>query len=52
VSNRWEAARRQLLRWHWQKAGTIELVHDITKNELGAAVPPAAASGPTPPGIA
>ena len=29
-----------LIRWHWQKAGTIELVHDITKNELGAAVPP------------
>ncbi|MGH7752119.1 MAG: IS1380 family transposase [Gemmatimonadales bacterium] len=29
-----------LLRWHWQKAGTIELVHDVTKNELAAAVPP------------
>ena len=29
-----------LVRWHWQKAGTIELVHDVTKNELGAAVPP------------
>jgi hypothetical protein len=28
------------VRWHWQKAGTIELVHDVTKNELGAAVPP------------
>jgi len=40
VSNRWELPVAQLLRWHWQKAGTIELVHDITKNELGAAVPP------------
>jgi hypothetical protein len=40
VSNRWEFAPAALLRWHWQKAGTIELVHDITKNELGAAVPP------------
>jgi len=40
VSNRWEPAPAALLRWHWQKAGTIELVHDITKNELGAAVPP------------
>ncbi|MGH2667710.1 MAG: IS1380 family transposase [bacterium] len=30
----------ELIRWHWQKAGTIELVHDVTKNELGAAVPP------------
>lgn len=40
VSNRWELAVPALLRWHWQKAGTIELVHAITKNELGAAVPP------------
>jgi hypothetical protein len=40
VSNRWEVPAPELLRWHWQKAGTIELVHDITKNELGAAVPP------------
>ena len=40
VSNRWDLAAPQLLRWHWQKAGTIELVHDVTKNELGAAVPP------------
>ena len=29
-----------LIRWHWQKAGTIELIHDVTKNELAAAVPP------------
>jgi len=40
VSNRWALAPSALLRWHWQKAGTIELVHAITKNELGAAVPP------------
>jgi hypothetical protein len=40
VSNRWDVAPATLLRWHWQKAGTIELVHAITKNELGAAVPP------------
>ena len=39
VSNRaGEVAAR--IRWHWQKAGTIELVHDVTKNELAAAVPP------------
>lgn len=30
----------ELLRWHWQKAGTVEHVHDVTKNELGAGVPP------------
>lgn len=40
VSNRWELAADELLRWHWQKAGTIEQVHDVTKNELAAAVPP------------
>jgi len=40
----------ELIRWPWQKAGTIELVHDVAKNELGAAVPPcrrAGALGPT-----
>jgi Transposase DDE domain group 1 len=40
VSNRWELSGAELLRWHWAKAGTIEHVHDVTKNELGAAVPP------------
>jgi hypothetical protein len=40
VSNRWELTPAALLGWHWEKAGTIELVPDITKNELGAAVPP------------
>lgn len=30
----------ELLRWHWQKAGTIEHLHDVTKNELGAGVLP------------
>ena len=39
VTNR-QGALAELVRWHWQKAGTIELVHDVTKNELGAAVPP------------
>lgn len=40
VSNRWEMSGPELLRWHWQKAGTIEHLHDVMKNELGAAVPP------------
>ena len=39
VTNR-AGAIADLIRWHWQKAGTIEAVHDVTKNELGAAVPP------------
>ena len=39
VSNR-DGKPVELLRWHWQKAGTIELVHDVSKNELAAKVPP------------
>jgi hypothetical protein len=39
VSNRYDIPASQLLRWHWQKAGSIEHVHDVTKNELGAAPP-------------
>jgi len=34
----WSAAK--LLQWHRQKAGTIEAVHDILKNELAAGVLP------------
>lgn len=40
VSNRWDVGAAELLRWHWQKAGTIEHVHDVCKNELASAVPP------------
>jgi hypothetical protein len=40
VSNRRDLTPVALVRWHWQKAGTIELVHDVTKNEIAAAVPP------------
>jgi hypothetical protein len=35
VTNRSDLRPAQLLRWHWQKAGTIEHVHDVVKNELG-----------------
>jgi hypothetical protein len=34
VSNRWELSPEALVRWHWQKAGTIEPMHDVAKNEL------------------
>lgn len=30
----------RLIRWHWEKAGTIEHVHDVLSNELGAGVVP------------
>ena len=36
VSNRHDLPMKELLRWHWAKAGTIEHAHDIMKNELGA----------------
>lgn len=40
VSNRDDLSAAQLVRWHWEKAGTIEHVHDVTKNELGVGTPP------------
>lgn len=33
---------KELVRWHWQKAGTIEHVHRAMKDELGAGVMPSA----------
>ena len=45
VSNRWEVAPAALVRWHWAKAGTIEFVHDVTKNELAAGLPPSGKFG-------
>jgi len=40
VSNlwKWEAAR--LLKWHREKQGTVEGVHNVVKNELGGGVLP------------
>lgn len=32
VSNRYDMPPVELLRWHWGKAGTIEHVHDVSKN--------------------
>jgi hypothetical protein len=40
VTNRRDLGIAELLRWHWQKAGTIEHVHHVVKNELGGATPP------------
>jgi len=44
VTNR-EGAGQELLRSHWGKAGTIEHVHDETKNGLGGGVLPCAEFG-------
>jgi hypothetical protein len=45
VSNRAEVAAGALLRWHWEKAGTIEQVHRVMKDELGAGVMPSGRFG-------
>ena len=35
-----EGTPEELVRWHWGKAGTIEHVHHVLKNELGAGTLP------------
>lgn len=38
ASNRWDWNAKKLLEWHREKAGSIEAVHDVLKNELAAGV--------------
>ncbi len=45
VTNRYELDAAQLVRWHREKAGTIEHVHRVLKDELGAGVLPSARFG-------
>ena len=40
VSNLWEWKPERLIQWHREKAGTIEAVHDVVKNELAGGVMP------------
>lgn len=40
VTNDWASDGARLLAWHREKAGTIEKLHDVLKNELGAGVMP------------
>jgi len=40
LTNRWELKAARLIEWHREKAGTVELVHDVVKNELGGGVLP------------
>jgi hypothetical protein len=40
VSNLWEWTVKRLLEWHREKAGSIEAVHDVIKNELAGGVMP------------
>jgi hypothetical protein len=40
LSNRWELTAGRLIEWHREKAGTVEMVHDVIKNELAGGVLP------------
>ena len=40
ATNLWEWAPKKLLVWHREKAGSIEALHDVLKNELGGGVMP------------
>jgi hypothetical protein len=45
VTNRWDWEAKRLLEWQREKAGTIEAIHDVLKNELAAGVLPCARFG-------
>jgi hypothetical protein len=40
VSNLWEWKAERLVQWHREKAGTIEGIHDVVKNEFAGGVMP------------
>jgi len=40
ATNQWEWAPKKLLEWHREKAGSIEALHDVLKNDLSAGVMP------------
>lgn len=45
VTNDWGREGDAILRWHREKAGTVEHAHDVLKNELGAGVMPCSRFG-------
>jgi len=40
ATNQWDWGAKKLLEWHREKAGSIEALHDVLKNELSAGVMP------------
>lgn len=45
ATNLWDWEPKRLLEWHREKAGSIEALHDVLKNELAAGVLPCALFG-------
>ena len=45
LGNRHDLAPTALVQWHWEKAGTIEHVHEETKNGLAGGVLPSGKFG-------
>lgn len=45
ASNEWNWGPKKLLEWHREKAGSIEAIHDVLKNELAGGVMPCARFG-------
>lgn len=45
VTNEWEWSGSKVISWHRAKAGTVELTHDILKNEVGAGTLPSGKFG-------
>jgi Transposase DDE domain group 1 len=45
ASNEWKWEPKKLLEWHREKAGSIEALHDVVKNDLAGGVMPCARFG-------
>ena len=46
ATNQWDWSAKKLLEWRREKAGSIEALHDVLKNELAAGVMPCGRFGP------
>jgi len=49
ATNQWEWSGKKLLEWHREKAGSIEALHEVVKNELAAGVMPCGRLGANAP---
>lgn len=47
ATNRWGGSAKKLPEWHRERAGLIEALHGVSKNELAVGVMPCGRFGPT-----